>query len=49
MEASGTLDRSDVRDQLHAMWDGVAPAWGAHADFVDARGLELTTALLALT
>lgn len=49
MEASGTLDRAGVRAQLHAMWDGVAPAWEAHADFVDARGLEITTALLAQT
>ena len=30
---SGTLDRSDRRARLHAMWDGVAPAWGAHASF----------------
>ena len=49
MEASTTLDQADVRAQLHAMWDGVAPAWEAHADFVDARGLEITTALLART
>lgn len=49
MEASGTLDRSDMRPQLHAMWDGVAPAWGDHADFIDARGLDITTALLART
>src|SRR5436190_410049 len=49
MEVSGILDRSDRRAQLHAMWDGVAPAWGAHADFIDARGLEITTALLART
>jgi enediyne biosynthesis protein CalE5 len=49
MEASGTLDRSDMRAQLHAMWDGVAPAWGDHADFIDARGLDITTALLART
>jgi SAM-dependent methyltransferase len=31
------------------MWDGVAPAWGDHADFIDARGLDITTALLART
>jgi len=49
MEASATLDRSDMRAQLHAMWDGVAPAWGDHADFIDARGLEITSALLART
>lgn len=49
MEATGTLGRADVRAQLHAMWDGVAPAWGANADFVDARGLEITTALLDRT
>lgn len=46
MEAGRTLDRSDLRAQLHAMWDGVAPAWRAHADFIDARGLEITSALL---
>src|SRR5690349_7923306 len=49
MEASGTVDRSDMRAQLHAMWDGVAPAWRDHADFIDARGLDITTALLART
>ena len=49
MEASRTLDQPDVRAQLHAMWDGVAPAWGHHADFIDERGLEITAALLAGT
>jgi len=34
------------RDHLHAMWSGVAPAWGAHADFIDARGAAMTTAML---
>src|SRR6185437_643372 len=49
VEASRTLDGADVRCQLHAMWDGVAPAWGRHADFIDERGLEITAALLART
>jgi SAM-dependent methyltransferase len=28
------------------MWEAVAPAWGAHADYIDARAAGLTAALL---
>jgi SAM-dependent methyltransferase len=49
MDGSGTLNLAGVSPQLHDMWDGVAAAWGAHAAFVDARGLAVTTALLDLT
>jgi hypothetical protein len=27
----------EMRTRLHGMWAGVAPAWGQHADYVDAR------------
>jgi SAM-dependent methyltransferase len=36
------------RAHVHAMWEAVAPAWGEHAAFVDARGAALTEALLEL-
>jgi ubiquinone/menaquinone biosynthesis C-methylase UbiE len=36
-----------VRMHLHAMWSSVAPSWGDHADFVDARGAALTGEMLA--
>jgi SAM-dependent methyltransferase len=35
-----------LRDQLHGMWAAVAPQWGAHADYVDARGAGITAAML---
>ena len=35
-----------LRDQLHGMWATVAPQWGAHADYVDARGAGITAAML---
>lgn len=35
-----------VREAVHAMWAGVAPQWGAHADHVDARAALLTERLL---
>jgi ubiquinone/menaquinone biosynthesis C-methylase UbiE len=35
--------------RLHAMSTGVAGAWDAHADYVDARGAQLTERMLALT
>jgi SAM-dependent methyltransferase len=34
---------------LHSMWAAVAPAWGEHAAYVDARGAELSERMLALT
>jgi SAM-dependent methyltransferase len=35
-----------LRGQLHGMWATVAPQWGAHADYVDARGAGITAAML---
>jgi SAM-dependent methyltransferase len=39
-------DASELRTRLHGMWAAVAPAWREHADYVDARGAEVTTAML---
>jgi SAM-dependent methyltransferase len=35
-----------LRDQLHGLWAAVAPQWGAHADYVDARGAGITATML---
>ena len=35
-----------IRQLVHAMWAGVAPQWGEHADQVDSRGPALTERLL---
>jgi enediyne biosynthesis protein CalE5 len=40
--------QEDIRTQVHTMWANVADRWGEHADYIDARGAELTTRLLAL-
>ena len=34
------------RAHLHAMWASVAEGWAEHADYADARGAELTRAIL---
>jgi enediyne biosynthesis protein CalE5 len=39
----------DIRTRVHEMWASVADQWGAHADYIDTRGAELTARLLALT
>ena len=39
-------DATQVRAQMHAMWQGVAPAWGEHADYVDRRAADLSRHLL---
>src|SRR5437763_1496364 len=39
-------DPFEVRAQMHAMWQGVAPAWGEHSDFVDRRAERLSNHLL---
>jgi SAM-dependent methyltransferase len=44
---SGGLD--ELRAGLHGMWSGVAGAWGANADFVDARGAAVTERMIELT
>jgi ubiquinone/menaquinone biosynthesis C-methylase UbiE len=37
----------DHRRRVHGMWAAVAPSWEQHADFVDARGADVTRELLA--
>ena len=39
----------DLRDHLHGMWASVAPAWGEHAEYVDARGAVVAERMLELT
>jgi ubiquinone/menaquinone biosynthesis C-methylase UbiE len=34
---------------MHEMWASVAPGWREHADFVDARGADVTARMLELT
>jgi len=43
-----TIDPQQLRRQLHGQWSAVAPAWGEHADFIDARGAGVTGRLLEL-
>ena len=38
-----------MRAQLHGMWAAVAPAWGEHAEYADARGVELARRMIELT
>jgi SAM-dependent methyltransferase len=38
-----------LRARLHGMWAGVADGWKEHADYVDARGAEVTQRMLAWT
>jgi ubiquinone/menaquinone biosynthesis C-methylase UbiE len=42
-------DDADLRRQLHGMWASVAPSWGEHADYADARGAAITAKLLQLS
>jgi SAM-dependent methyltransferase len=49
MRSSDTIQIDEVRARLHGMWTGVAPAWGAHAAFVDARGEHVTARMLELS
>lgn len=46
MEAS-VVD--DLRARLHGMWASVAPAWGEHAEYADARGAAVTRRMLELS
>jgi enediyne biosynthesis protein CalE5 len=39
----------EIRANVHQMWAGVATGWGEHANYVDARGAQVTDALLELT
>ncbi|MHB8691949.1 MAG: class I SAM-dependent methyltransferase [Solirubrobacteraceae bacterium] len=48
--AGGHADAGgNLRAQLHGMWSAVAPAWGEHAEYADARGAELGERMLELT
>ncbi len=38
----------ELREGLHGMWASVAPAWGAHADYVDLRAAALSERMLSL-
>jgi ubiquinone/menaquinone biosynthesis C-methylase UbiE len=38
----------ELRSQLRRMWNGVAPGWGEHAAFVDARAAAMTETILDL-
>ncbi len=49
MTVQSATRRSDLRAHLRGMWATVAPAWGAHAEYADARGAALTARLLELT
>ncbi|HEY3189035.1 MAG TPA: class I SAM-dependent methyltransferase, partial [Solirubrobacteraceae bacterium] len=40
---------AELRTRLHGMWAAVAGAWERHADYADARGVEVTARMLALT
>ena len=52
MEIGSIAAKSDERDQLraglHGMWASVAGGWAEHADYVDARGAEVSEAMLDL-
>ena len=37
------------RTHFHAMWGSVAGGWAEHSDYVDARGVDVTEAMLDLT
>lgn len=43
---SGSVD--DLRAGLHSMWASVAPAWGEHAEYADARGALAAEKMLEL-
>jgi ubiquinone/menaquinone biosynthesis C-methylase UbiE len=45
----GGRSRDDLRANLHGMWAGVAPSWGEHADYIDARATDVTEKLLELS
>ena len=39
---------AEIRSRLHGMWDAVAPAWGEHAEYADARGADVGERMLEL-
>ncbi len=38
-----------MRAHLHGQWEGVAPGWAAHADYLDARGAGVAARLIELS
>ena len=44
-----SMNAEDVRRHVHSMWSAVAPGWEEHADFIEARGIDVTRRLLADT
>ena len=44
-----TQNAEQLRGVLHGMWAAVAPRWGEHADYVDARAALVTENLLELS
>jgi len=44
--AAPVPDDTQIRQHLHAMWAGVAAAWGEHAGYADDRGAAVTEVLL---
>lgn len=42
-----SITAEEVRRHVHLMWSGVASGWGEHADFIEARGADVTRRLLA--
>src|SRR5947199_402818 len=46
METTTAPDRAEMRARMHAMWNGVAPAWERHAEYVDTRAEPITAYLL---
>jgi enediyne biosynthesis protein CalE5 len=43
-----TTSTDQLRTGMHRMWASVAPAWGEHADYVDARAAAVTDRMLEL-
>ena len=51
MNVDTTAERpsqAEIRSRLHGMWEAVAPAWGEHAEYADARGADVGERMLDL-
>jgi SAM-dependent methyltransferase len=46
---SAMTSPAEIRATVHDMWAGVAPHWGEHAGYVDARGAAVTDTMLDRT
>jgi SAM-dependent methyltransferase len=44
-----TITPQDMRARLHGMWEAVAPAWGEHVAYADARAAGVAARMLELT